>query len=86
MHALEKRIASLEQANTQADTFVFIFFVGMGETNIHRKPIHIYDSHDNHWRRRPSETEHEFKDRSTAETPHKENNVTLLFGDCVFNA
>ena len=86
MHALEKRIATLEQASPQADTVVFIILVGMGEADKHRELVHIYDNHDNHWHRGPNETEQEFKDRATVETPRKENNVALLFGECSFNA
>ena len=86
MHALKKRIATLEQASPQADTVVFIILVGMGEADKHRELVHIYDNHDSHWHRRPNETEQEFKDRATAETPRKENNVALLFGECSFNS
>lgn len=86
MHALEKRIAILEQASPQAYAVVFIILVGMGEADKHRELVHIYDNHDNHWHRRPNETERECKDRATAETPRKENNVALLFGECSFNA
>jgi hypothetical protein len=86
MHALEKRIAILEQASPQADTVVFIILVGMGEADKHRELVHIYDNHDNHWHRGPNETEQEFKDRATAETPRKGNNVALLFGESSFNA
>ena len=86
MHALEKRIAMLEQVCPQADSVVFIILVGMGEAGEHRELVHIYDNHDNHWHRGPNETEQEFKDRATAETPRKENNVALLFGECSFNA
>ena len=86
MHALEKRIAALEQASPQADTVVFIILVGMGEADKHRELVHLHNNHDNHWHREPNETEQEFKDRATAETPRKENNVALLFGECSFNA
>lgn len=86
MHALEKRIATLEQASPQADTVVFIILVGMGEADKHRELVHIYDNHDNHWHRELNETEREFKDRATAGTPRKENKVALLFGESSFNA
>ena len=81
MHALEKRIATLEQASPKADTVVFIILVGMGEADKHRELVHIYDNHDKHWHREPNETEQEFKDRATAETPRNGNNVALLFGE-----
>jgi hypothetical protein len=83
MHALEKRIATLEQVSPQADSVVFIILVGMGEVN--KELVHIYDNHDNHWHRELNETEREFKDRATDGTPRKENNVALLFGECSFN-
>lgn len=86
MHALEKRIATLEQASPQADTVVFIILVGMGEADKHRELVHIYDNHDNHWHREPNETKEKFKGRATAGTSRKENNVALLFGECSFNA
>jgi hypothetical protein len=35
----------------------------------------------NHWNRRVDETEDAFKDRAASETPRKENQVVLLFGN-----
>lgn len=84
MHALEKRIAILEQVSPQTDSVVFIILVGMGEVN--SELVHIYDNHDNHWHRKPNETELDFKGRATAGTPRNENHVALLFGGCSFNA
>jgi hypothetical protein len=49
---------------------------------VDKELVHIYDSHNNQWNRKPNETEREFKDRATAETPRKENGVALLFGEC----
>ena len=84
MHALEKRIATLEQVSPQADSVVFIILVGIGETV--NELVHIYDNHGNHWHRKPNETELSFKGRATAGTPRKENNVALMFGECLINA
>ena len=81
MHVLEKRIATLEQASPQTETVVFVILVGMGEVDKHKELVHIYDSHDNHWHWEPNETGQEFKERATAGTPRKENNVALLFGE-----
>jgi hypothetical protein len=80
MQNLEKRIAALEQASPQAYSVVFVILTGLGEVD--KELAHIYDSHNNQWHRKPNETEREFKDRATTETPRKENGVALLFGEC----
>ncbi len=83
MQNLEKRITALEEASPPMDMVVFVILVGMGEVG--KELVHIYDSHDNHWHRKPNETEQELKERATAETPRKEKSVALLFGDCSSN-
>jgi hypothetical protein len=80
MQNLEKRIAALEQASPQTYSVVFVILTRLGEVD--KELVHIYDSHNNQWHRKPNETEREFKDRATAETPRKENGVALLFGEC----
>ena len=78
MQNLEKRISALEQAQPLAERVLFIIFVGMGEVDM--ELTYIYDNHSNHWNRRPHETEREFRDRATSETPRKENQTVLFFG------
>lgn len=78
MQNLEKRIAALEQASPEGEKVLFIILVGMGEVG--SEIVHIYDNHANQWNRLPGETEREFKDRATSETPRKENQVVMLFG------
>ena len=78
MQNLNLRISALEQAQPQAERVMFIILVGMGEVDM--ELTYIYDNYSNHWNRRPHETEQEFKDRATSETPRKENQTALLFG------
>ena len=78
MKNLKTRIKELEQAQPQAERVLFIILVGMGEVDM--ELTCIYDNHSNHWNRRPHETEQEFKDRATSETPRKKNQTALLFG------
>lgn len=84
MQNLEKRIIALEQVRPQTDCVVFIILTGLGEVD--KELVHIYDNHGLEWNRKPNETETEFKDRATAETPRKENGVALLFGECSLKA
>ena len=79
MQALERRIAALEQASPEGIKIIFIILVGMGEVGM--EITHIHDNHGNHWSRRLDETEEDFKDRAASETPRKENQVVMLFGD-----
>lgn len=78
MQNLDKRLTALEQAQPQAERVIFIILVGMGEVGM--ELTYIYDNHSNHWNRLPHETEREFRDRATSETPRKENQAVLLFG------
>lgn len=41
---------------------------------------YIYDNHENHWHRRPDETERQFRDGATSETPRKEYQAAPQFG------
>ena len=76
--SLEKRVSALEQASPEGIKVMFIILVGMGEVGM--EITHIHDNHGNQWNRRPEETEEAFKDRATSETPRKENQVVMLFG------
>ena len=77
--SLEKRLSALEKSAPQAEKVIFIILVGMGEVGM--EITHIYDNHGNHWNRKLDETENDFKDRATSESPRKENQVALLFGE-----
>ena len=80
MQSLCKRISVLEQASPNSEKVSTIFIVPMlkaGEAEI----TAIRDRHSNHWNRRLEETEKAFKDRATTETPRKENQVVIMFGE-----
>ena len=77
--SLEKRLSALEQLSPECDQVLFIILVGMGEVGM--EITHIHDNHGNHWSRRLDETENDFKDRATSESPRKENQVAVLFGE-----
>lgn len=77
--SLEKRLSALEKSAPQAEKVIFIILVGMGEVGM--EITHLHDNHGNHWNRRLEETEEAFKDRAASETPRKENQVVMLFGD-----
>ena len=77
--SLEKRLSALEQASPEGIKVMFIILVGMGEVGM--EITHIHDNHGNHWNRRLDETENDFKDRATSESPRKENQVAVLFGE-----
>lgn len=77
--SLEKRLSALEKTAPQAEKVIFIILVGMGEVGM--EITHIHDNHGNHWNRRPEETEEAFKSRAKSETPRKEDQVVMLFGD-----
>lgn len=79
MQALEKRLSALEKTQPQGETPKFIFIVSLGREG--EELTHIHDNHGNNWHRRSDETEREFKDRATSETPRKENQVVLMFGE-----
>ena len=79
MQALEKRIAALEQASPQREEVIFIISGSLGEQD--KELAYIHDNHENHWYRLPDETEREFRDRATSETPRNENQVAMLFGE-----
>ena len=79
MQTLHNRISALEQAIPEGIKVMFIILVGMGEVGM--KITHIHDNHGNQWDCRPEETEEAFKDRAKSETPRKENQVVLLFGE-----
>jgi hypothetical protein len=49
----------------------------MGEAGMELERTYIYD---NHWHRRPNETERQFRDRATSETPRKEYQAAPQFG------
>lgn len=76
---LDKRISALEQAIPRCDKVIFVILVGMG--HVGKELTHIYDKHENHWHRLPHETERDFKDRATSETPRRESQVVLLFAE-----
>lgn len=76
--SLEKRVSALEQASPKGIKVMFIILVGMGEVGM--EITHIHDNHGNQWNRRPEEAEEAFKERATSETPRKENQVVMLFG------
>ena len=77
--SFEKRLLSFEQAIPEDIKVKFIILVGMGEVGM--EITHIHDNHGNQWDRRPEETEEAFKDRAASESPRKENQVALLFGE-----
>jgi hypothetical protein len=77
--SLEKRVSALEKASPEGIKVMFIILVGMGEVGM--EITHIHDNYGNQWNRRPEETEEAFKDRATSETPRKENQVAVLFGE-----
>ena len=77
--SFEKRLLSFEQASPEGIKVMFIILVGMGEVDM--EITHIHDNHGNQWDRRPEETEEAFKDRAASESPRKENQVSLLFGE-----
>jgi hypothetical protein len=77
--SLEKRVSALEKSAPQGKKVIFIILVGMGEVGM--EITHIHDSHGNQWGRRPEESEDDFKDRAKSETPRKENQVAMLFGE-----
>ncbi|QDL53573.1 hypothetical protein [Rhodoferax aquaticus] len=77
--SLEKRVSALEKSAPQADKVIFIILVGMGEVGM--EITHIRDNHGNQWNRRPEETEEAFKDRAKSETPRKDNQAVMLFGE-----
>jgi hypothetical protein len=77
MQALEKRIESLERASRKAGLVFFVILEGMGEAD--RELTYLYDNHGNQWSREPSETELEFRERATSQTPRTENQVAILF-------
>lgn len=79
MQTLHNRISALEQAIPEGIKVMFIILVGMGEVGM--EITHIHDNHGNQWDCRPEETEEAFKDRATSESPRKENQVALLFGE-----
>ena len=79
MQTLHNRISALEQAIPEGIKVMFIILVGMGEVGM--EITHIHDNHGNQWDRRLEETEEAFKDRATSESPRKENQVALLFGE-----
>ena len=79
MQTLHNRISALEQAIPEGIKVMFIILVGMGEVGM--EITHIHDNHGNQWDRWPEETEEAFKDRATSESPRKENQVALLFGE-----
>ena len=77
--SLEKRVSALEQASQEGTEVLFIILVGMDEVGMEITQIH--DNHGNHWNRRLDETEKDFKDRATSESPRKENKIAVLFGE-----
>ena len=77
--SLEKRLSALEQAKPEGVKVMFIILVGMGEVGM--GITHIHDNYGNEWDRSPEETEEAFKDRATSQTPRKENQIALLFGE-----
>ena len=79
MQNLDKRISALEQASPQGEKVIFVILVGMGEVGM--ELTYIQDNHENRWYRLPDETEREFRDRATSETPRNENQVAMLFGE-----
>lgn len=77
--SLEKRLSALEKASPERIEVIFIILVGMGEVGM--EITHIHDNHGNQWNRRPEETEEAFKSRAKSESPRKENQVAMLFGE-----
>ena len=77
--SLEERISALEQAQPQGVKVIFIIFGSLGEQD--KELAYIRDNYGNHWHRLPNETEEAFKERATSETPRKENQVAMLFGE-----
>lgn len=77
--SLEKRISALEQAQPQGVKVIFIIFGSLGEQD--KELAYIRDNYGNHWHCLPNETEEAFKERATSETPRKENQVAMLFGE-----
>ena len=77
--SLEKRISALEQAQPQGVKVIFIIFGSLGEQD--KELAYIHDNYGSHWHRLPNETEEVFKERATSETPRKENQVVMLFGE-----
>jgi hypothetical protein len=79
VQALERRLATLEKAQPQAERVIFIILVGMGQVDM--EVTHIYDNNGNHWNRQSDETDAAFKARATSEAPRKANQTVMLFGD-----
>ena len=79
LQSLERRLFALEQLSSECDQVMFIILVGIGKVGM--EITHIHDNHGKHWNRRLEETENDFKDRATSESPRKENQVALLFGE-----
>ena len=79
LQSLEKRVSALEQVSPEGIGVLFIILVGIGEVGM--EITHIHDNHGKHWNRRLEETENDFKDRATSESPRKENQVALLLGE-----
>ena len=66
MQAIEKRIASLEQASYEnTDDVMFIHFVDMGEVD---KEIQHITHGGQDWLRQPDESEQALKDRAERES------------------
>ena len=78
MHAFEKRIATLEKFSAGHQMMMFIILVGMGQVGM--ETTHVHDNYENHWDRKPNETEEAFKERATSETPRTANQIAILFG------
>lgn len=78
MQNLDKRIAALEKSAPVADKVLCIILVGMGEVGM--EITHIHDNFGNEWNRLPDETEEDFKERASKETPRVGPRLPIIFG------
>jgi len=77
MQALEKRIASLEQANPPAEELTIIRRI-VWPGHLDAEIDHIRDDDGNEWTREPGESETAFTERATSETPPNKWGVKCL--------
>ena len=83
MQNLDKRIASLEQANPDNGfpKTIFITFLSPGDTkpDIRKLGCTHGDGVRQEWERGPNESEQEFKDRASKEVPRNAGDIAMFF-------
>ncbi len=81
MQALEKRIATLEQASrTDLGAVIFIVFdtPGLPDTELHKLSTALGDDECQQWTREPGESEQDFRDRASKEVRRNPYGVGML--------